>query len=31
MYNTWKNTIEAITDIIDPKLLIKFQPAKASA
>ena len=26
----WKAHIEATTDIIEPKLLIRFQPAKAS-
>jgi hypothetical protein len=29
-YTICKNNIEATTDIIEPKLLIKFQPAKAS-
>jgi hypothetical protein len=30
IYNIWKNKTVAITEIIDPKLLIKFHPAKAS-
>ncbi len=31
IYKICKNNHVAITDIIDPKLLMKFQPAKASA